>query len=200
MPVRLPPSQHPPTEGVTSAQARPKRATLVAMAGVAVALGAGPFLSGLLRTLDPPELELHPSPRELPPLRFAGPNGVPTSLAARRGGVVLLNFWATWCPPCVKEMPSLDRLQAALGGSRFEVVAVSIDVAGAAAIQAFFQRTGILHLRQYFDAFDEASLGWTATGIPLSVLVDPQGREIARHRGASEWDQTETMELLRRQL
>jgi thiol-disulfide isomerase/thioredoxin len=88
-------------------------------------------------------------PRPLPPLAFVDGDGKAVDLAQRRGKVVLLNIWATWCAPCRREMPSLDRLQASLGGDGFEVVALSIDqgAGGLAAVKAFYAELGLRHLR-----------------------------------------------------
>jgi thiol-disulfide isomerase/thioredoxin len=145
-------------------------------------------------------LVFHPRPRELPPLRFADGSGTATGLTAFRGKVVLLNVWATWCPPCVKEMPTLDRLQATLGGPDFEIVALSIDEAGTAAVQPFFARLGIRHLHPYVDAFHAASTSLVAAGIPLTLLIDRDGREIARKLGPAEWDRPQTVQLIRDRL
>jgi thiol-disulfide isomerase/thioredoxin len=142
-------------------------------------------------------LQIHPAPRSLPDLRFADGKGMPTSLAAFRGKVVLLNVWATWCPPCVKEMPTLDRLQAALGGPDFAVAALSIDQAGPPVVQAFFTQTGIKHLRPYMDMFGEATGSLGAGGIPLTLLIDREGREIGRKLGPAEWDDPQMVELIR---
>lgn len=145
-------------------------------------------------------LVLHVRPRALPPLRFADGAGAATGLSAFRGRVVLLNVWATWCPPCVKEMPTLDRLQATLGGPDFEVVALSIDEAGAAAVRPFFARLGIAHLRPYVDTFGEASASLVAAGVPLTLLIDREGREIASKLGPAEWDSPQMVHWLRERL
>src|SRR3546814_14258724 len=88
-------------------------------------------------------MSLHDSPRDLPDLQFKDGSGKPVSLADFRGRVVLLNLWATWCGPCREEMPTLDRLQATLGGPDFEVFALSIDRAGIGAVDAFFADIGV---------------------------------------------------------
>ena len=142
-------------------------------------------------------LRVHAATRPLPDLRFADGKGTPTSLAAFRGKVVLLNVWATWCPPCRKEMPTLDRLQAALGGVDFAVVTLSIDEAGTPAVQAFLMQTGIKHLHPYLDTFGEASASLGAGGIPLTLLIDRDGREIGRKLGPAEWDHPRMVELIR---
>ncbi len=112
---------------------------------------------------------------------------------AFRGRFVLLNVWATWCPPCVKEMPSLDRLQAMKGDSGFEVVALSIDRQGLEVVEPFFKRTGLTRLAIYLDREAGSMAALKITGLPTTVLIDPIGREIARWPGAREWDTPATV-------
>jgi thiol-disulfide isomerase/thioredoxin len=142
---------------------------------------------------------VHGRARELPSLRFTDGTGVATSLAAFRGRVVLLNVWATWCPPCREEMPTLDRLQAALGGPHFEVVTVSVDAGGLPVVQAFFRETGVKHLHPYLDTFHDAAALIT-TGIPITLLVDRNGREAGRKLGPAAWDDPRILRLIRRYL
>jgi thiol-disulfide isomerase/thioredoxin len=144
-------------------------------------------------------IELHAEPRALPALRLVDASGASTSLAAFRGRAVLLNFWATWCPPCRAEMPDLDRLQGTLGGPRFEVVAVSIDVEGIAVVAPYWRSLGITRLRAWHDAFHDAG-ALVAAGIPLTLLVDAHGREVGRRRGPARWDDAALTELIRRRL
>jgi thiol-disulfide isomerase/thioredoxin len=106
-----------------------------------------------------------------------------------RGRFVLLNIWATWCPPCVKEMPSLDRLQAMKGSGAFEVVALSIDRQGLEVVEPFFRKTGLTSLAIYLDREARSMPGLRITGLPTTLLIDPNGREIARWPGAREWDE-----------
>jgi thiol-disulfide isomerase/thioredoxin len=132
----------------------------------------------------------------MPNLRFADGEGAPTRLSAFDGRVVLLNLWATWCAPCREEMPTLDRLQAMLGGPDFEVIALSIDQAGVPVVQAFLRREGIQHLRPYVDTFGDASpLG--AGGIPLTLLIDRNGREIGSTRGPAARDHPRIVQMIR---
>jgi thiol-disulfide isomerase/thioredoxin len=168
------------------------------LAAAAAILGAAPVLR-LARGAQPagPDLVFHVHPRELPNLRFSDGAGRPTSLAAFRGRVVLLNVWATWCPPCLQEMPTLDRLQAALGGPGFEVVALSIDHAGLPVVQAFFDRTSIKHLQPYMDTFGDATSNFALAGVPLTLLIDREGREIGRKLGPMAWDNPRMVQLIR---
>ena len=138
--------------------------------------------------------------RTLPDLRFVDGTGAPRSLADFRGRVVLLNLWATWCVPCRKEMPALDRLQAALGGPDFEVVALSIDQGGVTAVKRFYGELDLHALRIYVDQSGEALGKLGSVGIPLTVLVDRAGRELWRVVGPVEWDGAEVVDRLRRDL
>ncbi len=179
---------------------RPSRRRALAVVGAAAALVAG---SGVYRwrasktDTQLTTFEPHPAPRALGPLRFSDEAGRELSLASFFGRVVLLNVWATWCPPCREEMPTLDRLQATLGGPMFEVVTVSIDSGGLSVVQAFFRQIGVKHLHPYLDAFHEAGdLG--AMGIPLTLLIDREGREAARRVGPATWDDPSVMATIRR--
>ena len=128
------------------------------------------------------------APMLVPELRFVDGAGRPRTLADFRGKAVLLNLWATWCVPCRKEMPALDRLQARLGGPGFEVVALSIDKKGLPVVQAFYAELGLKALAIYVDDSGSAVRAVGALGIPTTLLIDAQGREIGRAVGAKEWD------------
>lgn len=117
------------------------------------------------------------------------------SAADFRGHVVLLNVWATWCPPCRKEMPSLDRLNARRGGSAFEVVAVSID-RYPALVKSFYNETGIKTLRGYFDPDGRTTALLGVAGVPATLLIDANGREIGRAVGPGEWDSSQVEALI----
>lgn len=129
------------------------------------------------------------SARKLPDLRFVDGVGAPRSISDFRGRVILLNLWATWCLPCRKEMPALDRLQAALGGPGFEVVALSIDRGGVVAVKSFYEELDLRALRIYVDQNGEALTKLSSVGIPLTVLVGRDRRELWRGVGPREWDQ-----------
>ena len=111
---------------------------------------------------------------------------------------MLLNLWATWCAPCREEMPALDRLQAQLGGERFQVVALSVDQQGVPIARRFFSEIGIKTLPLYVDPSAKAAFTIDAAGLPATLLVDRAGREIGRHLGAVKWDSPEVLAQLRR--
>lgn len=122
------------------------------------------------------------------------------TLADFRGKVILLNFWATWCIPCVREMPSLDRLQARLGSPGFEVVALSIDVSGLPGIKKFYKMLEIKALAMYVDKSAASRIALKVKGMPTTLLIDREGREIGRVIGAAEWDSAPATALIRRYL
>jgi thiol-disulfide isomerase/thioredoxin len=127
-------------------------------------------------------------PQEAPDLAFKSGDGKEHKLSEWRGKVVLVNLWATWCAPCKVEMPSLDRLQAKLGGDAFAVLALSVDRGGPEKPQAFFAGNNIAHLALYNDSEAEATAALRASGLPLSVVLGADGREVARLIGPSDWD------------
>jgi thiol-disulfide isomerase/thioredoxin len=135
--------------------------------------------------------------RSLPDLRFVDAAGRSGSVQDLRGRFILLNVWATWCTPCRKEMPSLDRLQQVLGGPDFEVVALSIDRGGSFAVAAFYEDLDIRALRVYVDPSTEALTKLGALGIPLTLLVDRSGRELWRVAGPVRWDDPQVVARIR---
>jgi thiol-disulfide isomerase/thioredoxin len=139
-------------------------------------------------------------PRPMPELQFVDGEGHALTLAEFRGRVVLLNIWATWCVPCRKEMPTLDRLQAKLGSRDFQVVALSIDRAGIPPVGQFYKELGLTALGTYVDQSGKAAGSLGTIGIPTTLLVDRDGQEVARKVGPAEWDSPEVIALIRRQL
>ncbi len=128
------------------------------------------------------------APRPVPALAFQDGNGQRLGLEAFRGKVVVLNVWATWCGPCRQEMPTLDHLQAKLGGPDLEVLALSVDQAGPKAVREFFQEIGIKRLRLYIDPSAETLNTLNILGLPTTLLIDREGRELGRLVGAATWD------------
>jgi thiol-disulfide isomerase/thioredoxin len=110
----------------------------------------------------------------------------------------LLNVWATWCPPCREEMPSLDRLQVKLGGPAFEIVAVSIDRGGASVVDGFFRTYRLRSLQRYIGESDTTLRRLGSAGVPTTLLIDRQGREVWRHAGAAVWDRDEMVQFMRK--
>lgn len=164
------------------------------LAGIFLAVAAAP----LAHAQEPPKnFVLHAAPKPIPAVSFNDDQGRLRSLADFRGKVVLLNIWATWCPPCRREMPSLDRLQSALGGADFEVAALSIDRAGIEVVRKFYAEAGIRNLAIYIDSSGKAPRELGTVGVPSTLLIDREGRELGRLAGAAEWDAPEMVAFLR---
>jgi thiol-disulfide isomerase/thioredoxin len=136
-------------------------------------------------------------PEALPAIKFQDAEGRERTLTDWRGKVVLLNLWATWCLPCRKEMPSLDRLQKELGSDKFEVVALSVDRKGVEASKKFLNETKVERLSLYVDASARAISELRVVGLPATLLLDGQGREIGRLLGPAEWDSEDAKRLIR---
>ncbi len=121
-----------------------------------------------------------------PAIAFTAPDGKKTNLAAFRGKPVLLNLWATWCAPCVREMPALDRL-AQREGAKLQVLTVSQDLEGAAKVTPYFAKAGFKALQPWLDPDVGLSTHY-GVNLPTTVLYDAQGREVWRVAGDMDWD------------
>lgn len=146
----------------------------------------------------PPDLArliLQPKPVAAPAVGFAEGSGKRNTLASFQGHYVLLNLWATWCAPCVGELPQLAKLTSALPG--VSVVAVNVGRDNAAATASFLKSHGAAKLAVYVDSDSEMLRAFEISGLPLSVLLDPKGREIARAVGPCEWGTPASVAYLR---
>ncbi|MGE5088544.1 MAG: TlpA family protein disulfide reductase [Candidatus Levyibacteriota bacterium] len=171
-------------------------------AATAQSASAGASAAARPRALDqdPFAAMTQTAPRAVPDLTFVDGKGAPRRLAQFRGKLVLLNVWATWCPPCRHEMPTLERLQATLGGPDFEVVALSIDRGGRAAVESFFDEIDAKALKVYVDSTTAVRNELALTAFPTTLLIDRQGREIGRYTGGANWDSPEVVATLRKYL
>ncbi|MBI1777398.1 MAG: TlpA family protein disulfide reductase [Proteobacteria bacterium] len=160
-----------------------------------LAAGDRPPLTGQMR-----KFTLHEAPRPAPEGGFQDREGKRVPLGQFLGQVVLVNLWATWCAPCVEEMPSLERLQASLGGKDFTIIAVSSDRAGNKAVTPFLEKLALKLLPIYLDPDSSFTRGTGARGLPTSILIDRDGREVGRLEGAAAWDSPEAAALIRHYL
>ena len=113
-----------------------------------------------------------------------------------RGKVILLNLWATWCVPCVRELPALDRLQSALGGRDFTVMALSIDEADMEVPVSFVRGLGLKNLDVYLDFTGMMAKAFPLYGLPITYLIDRRGLVIGYIVGAADWDSPEAIRFL----
>ena len=134
------------------------------------------------------KLQVHEAPKPVVEAAVLDAEGVARQLSAYRGKYVVLNFWATWCAPCRKEMPALDRLQAGLGGENFAVVTVATGRNPVPAIRKFFDEVGVAHLPILRDPRQQFAHDMAVLGLPTTVILNPEGREIARLVGDADWD------------
>lgn len=151
------------------------------------------LLSALAFAVDKPAfarapftLGADPVPLLSPP--FKDGKGRNLMLSDFAGRVVLLNIWATWCPPCREEMPALDGLQRKLGGRDFVVVPISIDKGGINAARSFYEEIGIRDLGLYWGEDLRVQLAFAAFGLPTTLLINRKGQELARIFGPANWD------------
>jgi thiol-disulfide isomerase/thioredoxin len=132
-------------------------------------------------------LEARP-PASVPGLRFTTADGTARSLADYAGKGVVLNFWATWCVPCVSEMPALDSLARAVAQEGIVVLPVSLDRTGAAAVGPFYAAHGIRDLPVLLDPHSDTMTALKLDGIPTTLVIDRHGREVSRVQGPVQWD------------
>lgn len=156
----------------------------------------GPELSGVVKTFQL-ATSLPPRPSPTDRANWKDGNGKTLTLADFKGKVVLLNYWATWCSPCIRELPSIDRLQARLGGKAFTIVAISIDRSGKPTVQRMIERLKIKNLAIYLDQESKAARKMGVRSMPTTFLFDSTGREVGKMVGAAEWDQQEAVSLIK---
>ncbi|HEY4546531.1 MAG TPA: TlpA disulfide reductase family protein [Pedomonas sp.] len=134
--------------------------------------------------------------RSMPSQGFKAQDGKRVKLADFQGKVVVLNLWATWCAPCVKEMPQLDRLQGMYPAEDLAVLTVSIDTRGWRVVAPFWEKHNFQNIQPYFDQTRMLLDAFKAGTVPLTIIYDRQGKEIARVPGAAEWDAKPATDLI----
>lgn len=149
-----------------------------------------------LKTGEMAKLILYPEPETSPGAVVLDASGAPVDLATYRGKWMLVNFWATWCAPCRAELASLDRLEAAEGGDRFAVVTIATGPNQVPAIQRLFQDEGVTRLPILRDPHQDYANDMGVLALPVSVILDPEGREVARLIGDAQWDSPEALALV----
>lgn len=165
--------------------------------GANPSLAAGPDITGL-RAGDMRKLIVHDTPQSTSNAAFyLADDAGTTTLADYEGKYVLVNFWATWCAPCRKEMPQLNTLQKEFGGDDFEVLTIATGRNSPQGIQKFFTEAGIDSLPRHQDPKQALASQMRVFGLPITVILDPEGREIARLRGDAVWDSESAKSIIK---
>ncbi len=170
----------------------PAAAKAPAQAGRPGATGLAAFARGQMTTFVARE-----KPAAVPAFTFQDATGAERTLTEWKGKVVLLNLWATWCAPCRKEMPALDRLAGELGGDAFAVVALSIDKGSLDLPRKFLEKIKVQNLALFNEPTARVGPKLKAYGMPTTLLLNREGLEIGRLVGPAEWDSDDALALLR---
>ncbi len=152
---------------------------------------AQPSLTGWMENFTPTA-----QGEPVPKLAFRAKDGSDRNFSDFSGKIVLVNFWATWCGPCIREMPSLLRLQKARGGEDFTVIGLSQDLRGWPIVTPFLKKHDLADLPVYVDQKTAISRALKIPGLPTSILLDREGRELGRLAGHAEWDSSEALALI----
>jgi thiol-disulfide isomerase/thioredoxin len=139
-----------------------------------------------------PALPLLPAPA----ISFVDLAGNTVSLSEFTGKIVLVNLWATWCEPCLREMPSLERVQSQLG-NKIAVIAISEDHGGSKAVEPFIDKLGLKAIKVYLDPKSLLEKAFKVQGLPTSFLIDREGKVLGRVEGAADWDAPKLLEVLK---
>ncbi|NHQ74470.1 TlpA family protein disulfide reductase [Roseovarius gahaiensis] len=168
---------------------------------MALAVGANAALADTaaleaLREGDMKKLNFHDTPQAVSATPFERVDGSTGTLADFKGKHVVLNFWATWCAPCRKEMPMLSELQTELGSDTFEVVTLATGRNPPPAMKKFFDEIGVDNLPLHRDPKSQIAREMGVFGLPITVILDPEGQEIARMRGDAHWNSDSAKAIL----
>ncbi|NVO26568.1 TlpA family protein disulfide reductase [Donghicola sp. C2-DW-16] len=150
---------------------------------------------GALRDGDMKKLSFHADPQPVSALEFSGPDGA-GKLSDFKGQIVLVNFWATWCAPCRKEMPMLSALQTELAGDDFRVVTLATGRNAPEGIAKFFDEIGVENLPHYMDHRQAIAREMGVLGLPVTVILNREGQEIGRLMGDADWSSDSAKAIL----
>jgi thiol-disulfide isomerase/thioredoxin len=136
-------------------------------------------------------------PTAAPNLQFTDATGKPLTLASYRGSGLIVNVWATWCGPCVAELPTMAAISQTLAKTKILVLPISIDMEGAKAVGPFYASHGIKNLPILLDPSGNATDVLNTDGIPITIIVNPQGQLVGRLEGSANWNSPATLALIR---
>ena len=150
-----------------------------------------------MREGDMRKLNFHSAPMETTDVTFTGEDGQEMTLADFEGKYIVLNFWATWCAPCRKEMPHLSALQNTLGGDDFEVVTIATGRNPRPAMERFLAEIEVDNLPLHTDPRQTLARNMGVLGLPVTVILDPDGFELGRMQGDADWSNDNALAILR---
>ncbi len=142
--------------------------------------------------------KLREAQRPLPEFQFFDEAGATLTAASFQGRAMVINFWATWCPPCVAEMPAFDRAQTALRDAGIAILPLSSDRGGVAQVRPFYERVGLRHLPILLDPRGAAARAFGVRGLPTTVIINRAHQETARLEGEAIWDDADVLAAVRR--
>lgn len=177
----------------------PKLSRIVMVAILTAVFAALPMIANAQNRGPIPGLLMKQPPQKPSVIVFHDADGKQLSLRDFRGKLLLVNLWATWCVPCVKEMPSLSRLKDQFQGQNFDVIAINQD-RDDNLVEPFYDKLNIPNLALYTDSFNTVTKSWDIPGLPASFIIDENGVEIARLYGAMEWDSPQVVSFLQNYL
>ena len=167
-----------------------------AIMGVANPAAADTAAIADLREGDMRKLVIHDAPWDGSDAEFTGADGTSMQLSDFAGQVVVLNFWATWCAPCRKEMPHLSALQERLGGDDLQVVTIATGRNPRPAMERFFTEIGVENLPLHTDERQALARSLGVLGLPATLILDRDGREIGRMQGEADWSSDSAIAIL----
>ncbi len=178
------------------------RRTVAAIMYTALLMGANLAQADMseiaaMRSGDMMKLNFHSDPKSVSEQAYIKDDGTEGALADHEGKIVLLNFWATWCAPCRKEMPMLSELQSELGGDEFEVVTLATGRNALPAMKKFFADIDVDNLPLHRDPKQKIARDMGVLGLPITVILNQEGQEIARLRGDADWSSENAKDILR---
>ena len=141
------------------------------------------------------KIKFHREPRDVTKISFEASNRDKHDISEFRGKFILINFWALWCAPCVKEMPALDRLKKFLQNKDFEIITLATGKNSTSKVNDFFEEKNLIFLKRYFDSKSEFAKASGIKVLPTTLMINYEGKEVARVEGTINWSSSDSKKL-----